>query len=441
MKITRFLPAACVAGVVAIVGYAQFHDDRGSSAAPPDPLARHVPLRTGQADLEERIRMATARLQARPDDGEAAVLLGDAAVRYARATGQAQHTIEADQQLTRLLRNQPGNYAALRQHAVVLLSLHRFDDALAVAQRARDLRPDDAANYGAMGDAHLELGEYDEAFAMFQRMMDLRPNAASYARVAYARELQGNLDGAEKAMTRAARSTAPSDLEAQAWHATQLGDLAYKRGHLADARLHYDDALRIFADYPAAIRGVAHVKAASGAPEEALRMATWLFTRRPSLGLAEFIGNLATSLGDGAQARHYYELAEAIGRESSANDESMAAFLAEHGHSPQEAVALAERAAARRHDIVTEEALAWAYYKAGRLEEASDAIARARRTGSRDRRLLYHAAAIADACGQHTRARELAAAAVNGLPGFDPLLGPKAARLAGSEGTVTVASR
>ena len=50
----------------------------------------------------------------------------------------------------------------------------------------------DPVNYGVIGDAHLELGEYDEAFDAFDRMMELRPSAAAYARVAYARELQGN---------------------------------------------------------------------------------------------------------------------------------------------------------------------------------------------------------------------------------------------------------
>ena len=46
-------------------------------------------------------------------------------------------------------------------------------------------------------------------------------------------------------------------------------------------------------------------------------------------------------------------------------------------------------------DIFTEDALAWAYFKAGRIEDARRTILRASRTGSRDRDILRHAAAIA----------------------------------------------
>lgn len=419
--------------VVAVLWSARHGADDEPTAAPSAPLPRRVSLpRTSGPDLEERIRVAKARLESNPRDVDAAVMLGDAAVRSARALGKAQHTYDADKALSNILRYDPGNYAALRQQAVVLLSLHRFRDALPIAQQARNQRPDDAANYGAIGDAHLELGEYDEAFAAFQRMMDMRPNAASYARAAYARELRGDMAGALEAMTLAAGSVAASDPESQAWHATQLGDLAFKRGDLLSAGLHYDDALRIFPEYPAAMIGLTHVKAASGGARDALPMATALFTRHPSLGLAEFIGNLASSLGDDTTARRYYALGEAFGREAGTNDESLAAFLAEHGQSPLEAVRLAELAHAQRRDIFTEDALAWAYFKAGRVDDAAAAMARARRTGSRDRRLLVHAALIAKAAGDHSQAQALAAEAVKNHPRFDPLLGPMAARLAGS---------
>jgi len=47
-------------------------------------------------------------------------------------------------------------------------------------------------------------------------------------------------------------------------------------------------------------------------------------------------------------------------------------------------VRLVEAAAADRHDIFTEDALAWCYFKSGRLHDALLAIARAQRTGTRD---------------------------------------------------------
>ena len=76
------------------------------------------------------------------------------------------------------------------------LSQHRFGQALQIGRRARTLAPSSAPPYGVVGDALLELGRYDEAFAAFDAMARTRPSAASYARVAYARELHRALDAA-----------------------------------------------------------------------------------------------------------------------------------------------------------------------------------------------------------------------------------------------------
>lgn len=84
---------------------------------------------------------------------------------------------------------------------------------------------------------------------------------------------------------------------------------------------------------------------------------------------------------------------------------ALARLLAEHDLKPNMAVELVEQAAERRRDIPTEDALAWAYYRAGRLDEAAAAATRALRTGTRDRRVLYHAAAI-----QHALRDELSVA-------------------------------
>jgi tetratricopeptide (TPR) repeat protein len=112
----------------------------------------------------------------------------------------------------------------------------------------------------------------------------------------------------------------------------------------------------------------------------------------------------------------------------------LARFLAERDRNLETAVTLAEEAAAERRDIFTEDALAWAYFKVGRIDDARKASERAMRTGTSDRRILYHAAAISKAAGDPERARELAARAVSGHPRFDVLEGPAAEVLMASLG-------
>ena len=94
--------------------------------------------------------------------------------------------------------------------------------------------------------------------------------------------------------------------------------------------------------------------------------------------------------------------------------------------------AIAERAAATRQDISTVDAVAWAAFRAGRLARAVEASRLALRTGTRDRAILYHAAAIAAAAGDRSKARRLVTQALDGHPTFDPVLATEARALLAS---------
>ena len=105
-------------------------------------------------------------------------------------------------------------------------------------------------------------------------------------------------------------------------------------------------------------------------------------------------------MGRSEEAERQYALAEAGWRGDAPEPKNLARFLAEHDRKIPEAVSIAEAAAADRHDIFTEDALAWAYFKAGRLPDAKRAIALALRTGTRDATIRAHAHAIATVAPQ-----------------------------------------
>jgi tetratricopeptide (TPR) repeat protein len=134
-------------------------------------------------------------------------------------------------------------------------------------------------------------------------------------------------------------------------------------------------------------------------------------------------------LGRHAEADGQYALAEAGWREDAPEPKNLARFLADRGVKVEEAVSIARQAAAERQDIFTEDALAWTCLKTGRLDEAAQASDLALRTGSRDRLLLYHAAAISHARGDDDAARALVQQALDGNPQFDLMAAPAAARL------------
>jgi tetratricopeptide (TPR) repeat protein len=277
----------------------------------------------------------------------------------------------------------------------VYLSQHRFREAIREAERASAERPTDDWNYGVMGDGHLELGEYEQAFSAFQKMMDLRPTAGAYARAAYALELRGRLEAALEAMKLSTDATPPGDRESIAWHHAQLGDLYRQLGRPEEAALEYTWADHSFPGHPFAERGLAELLEARGDLAGAITKFEALMTRSPSPDLAAKLGDLYTTAGRDVDASRAFALAEAGWRFDAPHPAQLARFLADHDRKLEEAVALAERTAAERDDIFTDDALAWCYFKAGRVREAASAIARARRTGTRDRAILRHAAAIA----------------------------------------------
>lgn len=401
MAMRRFLtpstivPALMLAALAAMVVSANIREGRSSerpSTVLP-PLGAPGAL-TSRQGLDHRIADMEARLTARPGDAGAAALLVDALVRQSRVTGSMAAMMRAQTVLTDALRQAPAHYDLLHAQAVLHLARHEFAEAIAVAESCWAQRPKDASVYGILGDAHLELGDYDEAFDAFDEMMQLRPNAASYARVAYARELQGNLTGALEAMTLAAEATGGGDLEGIAWTRSQVGELYLRLDQPATAMREFAIASQAFPGHPFAVAGYARALEAQGKFGDAIALLQQLVATSPTPDVHVQLAELLAREGRQNDADRHYALAEAAWRSDAPEPKNLARFLADRGAKIGEAVAIAERAAAARHDIFTEDALAWAYFKAGRVEDARRLIARARRTGTKDRQILRHAAAI-----------------------------------------------
>jgi tetratricopeptide (TPR) repeat protein len=402
--ISNAVAIVVIAAVLAAIAYTNGRAHREAAAA----AARTVDPAGGSKTTREELNVTIARMESRlrehPTDAKAAVLLAEALLRQTRVTGNAGLARRAEEALRLVLADEPSEYEARRMLATVYLSEHRFRDAIREGERARDQRPDDEWNYGVIGDGHVEVGEYEAAFAAFDRMMELRPNAAAYARAAYAFELRGELDAALDAMKLSTDATSPRDAESLAWHHAQLGDLYWQMGRLEDAGFEYRWADHAFPGHPFAQHGLARIKEAEGDLPGAVAMYQTLMSSAATPDIAAKLGELFEALGQRADAARYYSLAETGWRVDVPQPAVLARFLADHDRKLGEAVVLAESAAADRRDIFTQDALAWTYFKAGRLAEAGTASAQSLRTGTKDRAILDHAAAIRRALGHSANA-------------------------------------
>jgi tetratricopeptide (TPR) repeat protein len=398
-----FAIAAVAVGAVAATIFS-----RQAVRVRPAPLVERVTkVTTSRSDLALAMDSAERRLAIDPADGRAAAALAQAALRRARVESNGGYTLKAAHVLEGVLAHEPGDYDALKMLGAVYMSQHRFREAIDVATRAMRVHPDDAWNYGVIGDAHIELGDYGAAFDAFDTMARHRPDAAAYARIAYALELQGHLDAAIASMRMAAEATGVQDPESLAWHYAQIGNLLLQTGDVDGAAREFARADHVFPGHPFAQAGQARVAVARGRRDEALTIYRALMKSAPTSEMAIATGDLLAERGDTQGADAMYARAEAIERDAWLTEArlttNVARMLAERGVRTTEAVQLAEEAARSRKDIFTMDALAWAYYRAGRLADAETASHEALRTGTVDRRILAHAAAIDKSRAVQTR--------------------------------------
>ena len=136
-------------------------------------------------------------------DAEAMDTLAGAYLQKVREVGDPGYYPEVEALLQSALSHDPNDGQALTLMGSLALARHQFHRALLFGQQARAALPASASPLGVIVDAETQLGDYPAAVASLQQMVDLKPDLASYARVSYLRELNGDVAGAIDAMKQA----------------------------------------------------------------------------------------------------------------------------------------------------------------------------------------------------------------------------------------------
>ena len=379
--------------------------------------------------LEQTIANLQQRLRTLPSDWRSYASLGLAYVSEARVTADPSFYPKAEGVLERSLElNARDNYQALVGMGALALARHDFAAALEWGEKARAVNPYNGNVYGVIGDALLELGRYGRAFETFQRMVDTRPDLSSYARVSYAREIQGDVAGAIDAMAAAGESGSPGDA---AWVSYQLGELYFNSGQLSKAGQAYRRGTRLAPSFIPLHAGLAKVAWARGRIDQAIARYSWVVERYPLPEFVIALGDLYSVSGQRDQAEQQYALVRAeeeLFRANGVNvDLELALFDADHGH-PDDALAAARAEWGRRHSIHVADALGWALYANGRYEDAAWYADRALSLGTRNAQFMFHAGMIRLRLGDEEGARALLRDAVATNPNFSILYAPVAER-------------
>jgi tetratricopeptide (TPR) repeat protein len=433
-RIVRGGAGAAIAATASLLG-GIFRDSAPAGARSYSARASVERLAFGFAagDTATLVRQLQETLRANPENVRANATLGLAYQQRARETGDSSYYPKSEGVLRRALVLDPRDLTATTGLGSLALARHRFRDALALGRRARALSPQAARSYGVVGDALIELGRYEEAFAAFDTMARLKPDVASYARVAYGRELIGRPREAIDAMELAVEA-ATGQQEAQAWTLVELGKLHFGLGELRPAAQAYRTALQVFPGYVYALEASARVEAARGRLPRAIGLARRAAEAMPLPQFVSTLGDLYRVDGQERAARDQYALVAAIERLLRANgvrtDLETALFRADHGIRLPETVALAREARRARPSIEGDAVLAWALARAGQCGEARHFSERALRLGTRDASKFFQRGMIERCLGHRREARAWFRRALSTNPHFSLIWAPVARRYA-----------
>jgi len=383
-----------------------------TSKAAPTPDERLALQKTvGAADVDRLIDAAAARAQKNPESADAWVVLGRAWVRKARESADPGYYLNAKACAAIVRRSDPESRLAKNLELLVLLNGHEFAAARALAKSLVERAPDDAMALGSLSDAELELGLYEDAAVHAQAMIDLKPNLPSYARASFLSWIRGDTAGAKEAIRAAIDAGRDKhDPEPRAWVLVQAANIFLAEGDLDGAGAGYDMTLDWLPGYAPALVGKGRVALAKGDGRAAVESLERAYAASPLVETAWLLGDAHALAKSPEAAEKAYAKVRADGKVQ--DPRTLSLFLTARGESPDLALTLAEQEHAARKDVVTEEALAMALFRKGRVAEAKVKMMHARRLGTPDPRALAHEGLIRLAAGDKAAGRAALAKAL-----------------------------
>jgi tetratricopeptide (TPR) repeat protein len=373
----------------------------------------------GTSGADRAVDTAQTAVRQQPSKDDAWIMLGRAWVRKAREDADPGFYLNAEACANVVLESNPDYPLAQNLRGLVLLNNHKFAEANDLATKILVKRPDDPMAWGTTSDALIEMGRYDEATVAAQKMVDLKPNLPSYSRASHLQWLRNDTASAKSTVRAAldAGRDAKRDPEPGAWVLVQAAMIFWHEGDYEGADAGFDKALERIGDYAPANVGKGRIAMARGDHRRAAELFDRAFKSSPLVETAWLLGDARSAAGDANGAAEAYARVDRDGHKSDPRTLSM--FLSTKNRDAAEALSLAREEYATRKDVTTEDALAWALYRSGKIDEAKASIVRARRLGTPDARLIYHDGAIRIAAGETKKGKELVAQALKLNRAFD----------------------
>jgi tetratricopeptide (TPR) repeat protein len=372
-----------------------------------------------------------------PEDLKQYITLASAFISEGRVTGDnTYYSNAAIEMLDKVTVGTTGNkdlvFQALSLKSAVLLNMHQFKDALLVAQQGVAMNNYNAAIFGALVDANVELGDYTEAVKDCDKMISIRPDLRSYSRASYLRQIHGQNAGAIEAMKMAVDAGVPGD-ESTEWARTKLADLYLETGNVDSASILYRTSIVYRPDYPFAVIGMARVEKSKKNYDGAIVYTKSAIKILSEAAFVSLLADLYELKGDAAHATETRN--DVVNLLEEAQKDEPKDALVKHNVSRELATAYLNAGKLdkalqyaqtdlqmRPNNIDANELMAWIYYRKGDYANAKIHADKMMATKTKNANTLYKAGAIYANSGNVEAGQSMMREAIVVNPNLDPLI-------------------
>jgi len=367
------------------------------------------------AELQNEISFLRQRIKLAPNDGLDRANLSQAYLKMAKATGNAQWYLLAEQSAQRSLSNLAfNNSSAILALARVSEAKHDFSASIRLADRVLKENQQNGDALSILVSSNLATGKLNQAALYADRLVAKISSLNTLSLRALVKTSQGKDLEAIRDFQAAIALEEAGETGSSVKVRTQLGRLYFQRGELNQAKQLYDRALAILPRYSFALISLAELETRQGNYQAAEDYYAQVFI---SAAYPETFDHLAwygraqvkELQGDRSAAMAYWQKAqELLIRHSSLNEfghrREAAKLLLSMDTDLSQALKLMEAELEIRRDAETLDTYAWALTRMQRWREAETILEEAFSLGTRNATMFYRAGKVAEALGNQNKA-------------------------------------
>jgi tetratricopeptide (TPR) repeat protein len=380
---------------------------------------------TATRELEKEVVFLRQRIELAPNDGLDRAHLAKAYLKMARATGNIQWYLLAEQSATRSLNNLAfNNLGAVIVLARIAEAKHDFPEAIKLANQVLKSQPNHDDALSILVSSNLAIGKLTEAEKWADKLATKIPSLNTLSLRALVKSAQGKDREAIQDFQQAIASEDVGESGSSAKVRAQMGRFYFQRGNFIAARQLYGSALQILPRYPLALVYLAELETRQGDYQAAEKNYTEVYISAAYPNTFDHAawygrGQVRELQGDRANAEAYWLKAQEL--------LNLHSSLSEFGHRREaaklllvmsntenklkdknenlaKALSLMEAEVKIRRDAETLETYAWVLIRLQRWQTAQKILQEAIDLGTRNPTIFYRAAQVEEALGNQGQA-------------------------------------